>query len=90
MVSFYIKHDFEAFIKLVERLQGMYIGFAVLDFTNRLTLHDAVNEALLEIIMDNGGVDGLITFFTDKDSADVVVSSVSLLTFVCLFLVTSC
>ena len=74
MVSFYIKHDFEAFIKLVERLQGVYVGFSVLDFANGLPLHDAVNEAPLEIVMDNGSVDKLIMFFTDKDGADVVVS----------------
>ena len=74
VIAFYIKHDVEDFIRLVERLHGVYVGFAVLDFVNGFPLPEDADKNPLEIIMDNGAVDELITFFTDKDNPDLVVT----------------
>ncbi len=71
---FYINDDIENFIKLVERLQGVYIGFAVLDFINGLPLHGDESRLPLEIVMDNMAVDELITFFADKNDSDYLIT----------------
>ena len=68
-----IGHDVEEFITLVEQLHGVYTGCTVLDFVNGLPLDNEADSWPLEIIMDNGAVDELITFFTDKNEPDLLI-----------------
>ena len=37
-------------------------------------MHNDVDNQPLEIVMDNGAVDDLITFFTDKSEPDMLVT----------------
>ena len=46
----------------------------VLDFVNGTLMHDNFDNQPLEIVMDNGAVDDLITFFTDKSEPDMLVT----------------
>ena len=74
VIAWYIHEDVDSIITLVERLHGVYIGFAVLDFANGLPIHEGQNKVPLEIVMDNVAVDELITFFADKNDPDYVIT----------------
>ena len=74
IIVFYIKHDIEEFINLVEQLHGVYIGFAVLDFVNSLPLHEEVKKSPLEIVMDNVAVNELVTYFADKNDPNILIT----------------
>ena len=74
VVGFYIQYDIDELVEVVERLRGVYVGFALLDFVNGLPQDEHIDKQPLEIVMDNGAVDELITFFTDKNEQDLRVT----------------
>ena len=74
VVGFYIQYNINKLVEVVERLHGVYVGFALLDFVNGLPLDEHIDKQPLEIVMDNGAVDELITFFTDKNEQDLRVT----------------
>ena len=74
VVGFYIQYDVDELVEVVERLRGVYVGFALLDFVNGLPQDKHIDKQPLEIVMDNGAVDELITFFTDKNEQDLRVT----------------
>lgn len=74
ILAFYIKHDVEGYLNLVEQLHSVYIRFAVLDFVNGLPLHEEMKKSLLEIVMDNVTVNELVTYFADKNDPDILIT----------------
>ena len=74
LITAYIQHDVDDFITLVERLHGVYIGFPVLDFVSGVPLQNETDTWELQIIMDNGAVDELIMFFTDKNEPELLIT----------------
>ena len=77
IIRYYVNTDVDDFIQVVDRLHGVYTGFALLDFING-RCDDVVNRSTpdypLEIVMDNIAVDDLITFLTDTNSQQLIIT----------------
>ena len=77
VISYYLHRQADDFIKLVGQLQGVFIGYTVLDFVNRKWENIETERPQcypLEVVMDNLAVDEAITFFIDNNDNPIPIT----------------